>query len=78
MVFLILKTFDPLPKKNGRILALDRKLKITQNDINKTFQLIKTCEIIRSNENIKKFNYENFQSSDKKCIQSNAKFNRKF
>ena len=67
-----------MPKNNLQILALDRKLKITQNDINKTFQLIKTCEIIRSNENIKKFNYENFQSSDKKCIQSNAKFNRNF
>ena len=43
MVFLTLKTFDSLPKKNGRILALDRKLKITQNDINKTFDLVKTC-----------------------------------
>ena len=43
MVFLTLKTFDPLPKKNGRNLGLDRKLKITQNDINKTFQLVKTC-----------------------------------
>ena len=30
-------TFDQLPKKNGRILAVDRKLQITQNDINKSF-----------------------------------------
>ena len=42
-VYLTLKTFDPLPKKNGRNLGLDRKLKITQNDINKTFDLVKTC-----------------------------------
>ncbi len=28
-----MKTFNQLPKKNLRILALDRKFKITQNDI---------------------------------------------
>ncbi len=27
-------------------LAVDQKLKITQNDINKTFDQLKTCEII--------------------------------
>ena len=41
-----------MPKKNGQILALDRKFKITQNDINKTFDKVKTCEIIRSNDKI--------------------------
>ena len=39
-----LKTFDQLPKKNLRILALDRKFKITQNDINKTFDQLKSLK----------------------------------
>ncbi len=37
---IINKTFDPLPKKNGRILALDSKFKITQNTIISTFDQV--------------------------------------
>jgi len=33
-----------VPKKNGRIFSLDRKLKITQNNINKTFDQLKTVK----------------------------------
>jgi hypothetical protein len=45
--FLATSTFDQLPKKNGQILAVDRKLQIIQNDINKTFdQLPKKNERI--------------------------------
>ena len=33
MEFCAFKTFDQVPKNNLQILALDRKLKITQNDI---------------------------------------------
>ena len=33
-----------MPKKNGRIFSLDRKLKITQNNINKTFDQLKTLK----------------------------------
>ncbi len=33
-----------MPKKNGRIFSLDRKLKITQNYINKTFDQLKTLK----------------------------------
>jgi hypothetical protein len=40
----IIKTFDQVPKKNGRIFSLDRKLKITQNNINKTFDQLKTLK----------------------------------
>jgi hypothetical protein len=42
-IFSIIKTFDQLPKKNGRILAVDQKLKITKHDINKNFDQLKTC-----------------------------------
>jgi hypothetical protein len=52
--------FQSSAKNNGRILALDQKLKINQNDINKTFDLVKTCEIIWSNEKIKKFIIKTF------------------
>ena len=31
----LIELFDQLPKKNGRILAVDRNFKITKNDINK-------------------------------------------
>jgi hypothetical protein len=33
-------------KRMDGFLAVDQKLKITQNDINKTFDQLKTCEII--------------------------------
>ena len=52
MVFWALKTFDQVPKSVGSFLAVDQKFKITQNDINKTFDQLKTCEIIRSNNKI--------------------------
>ena len=39
-IFSIIKTFNQVPKKNLRILALDQKFKITQNDINKTFDQV--------------------------------------
>jgi hypothetical protein len=57
-----------VPKKNGRIFSLDQKLKITQNDINKTFNLVKTCEIIRSNENIKKLINKTFDQVTKSAF----------
>jgi hypothetical protein len=38
---IIIRTFDQLPKNNLQILAVDRKFKITQNDINKTFDQVK-------------------------------------
>jgi hypothetical protein len=51
MVFLALfKTFDQLPKSVGSFLAVDRKFKITQNDINKTFDQVKRSSEIRSSE----------------------------
>jgi hypothetical protein len=37
----IIRTFDQLPKNNLQILAVDQKFKITQNDINKTFNQVK-------------------------------------
>jgi hypothetical protein len=37
---IINKTFDQLPKNNGRILALDWKFKITQNTIIRTFDQV--------------------------------------
>ncbi len=37
----IIKTFDQLPKSVGSFLAVDQKFKITQNDINKTFDQVK-------------------------------------
>jgi hypothetical protein len=39
-------------KRTDGFLAVDQKLKITQNDINKSFDQLKTCEIIRSNDKI--------------------------
>jgi hypothetical protein len=56
MVFWALKNFDQLPKKNLQILAVDQKFKLTQNDINKSFdQLPKRThgfwQLIKSSNN---------------------------
>ena len=51
----IIKTLDQVPKKNGRIFSLDRKLKITQNDINKTFDQLKT---LKKFDQVKKHNFD--------------------
>jgi hypothetical protein len=40
-IFSIIKTFDQLPKSVGSFLGVDQKFKITQNDINKTFDQVK-------------------------------------
>ncbi len=37
-----------MPKKNLQILALDRKFKITQNDINKTFDFDQTPKLLET------------------------------
>jgi outer membrane lipoprotein-sorting protein len=49
-------------------LALDQKFKITQNDINQTFDQVKTCEIIWSNENIKKIINKTFNQVTKSAL----------
>jgi hypothetical protein len=39
----LIEKFDQLKKSVRSFLALDRKFKITQNDIIKTFDQLKTC-----------------------------------
>ena len=43
-----------MPKNNLQILALDRNFKITQNDINKSFDQLKRSSEIWSSEKKKK------------------------
>jgi hypothetical protein len=54
MVFWLLKSFDQLPKSVGSFLTVDRKFKITQNDINKSFDQLKRSSEIRSTDQTKK------------------------
>jgi hypothetical protein len=53
-IFSIIKTFDQVPKSVGSFLAVDRKFKITQNDIIRTFDQVKRSSEIRSTELTKK------------------------
>ena len=67
--FLANSTFDQLPKSIGSFLAVDQKFKITQNDINKTFDHLKTLKkfdqvmkyyklIIKNFDQVKKHNFD--------------------
>ncbi len=47
-----------MPKKNLQILAVDRKFKITQNDINKSFDQLKRSSEIRSSEKKQKKSFD--------------------